>query len=132
MKEELIDKAIKAREKAYAPYSKFKVGAALLTKSGKIFTGANIENASYGASMCAERVAVFKAISEGETEIIEIAVVTDEKTPAMPCGICRQVLREFSTNLKIYAANLNGKILETTIDKLLPKAFTRKNLENKE
>ena len=131
MKKELIEEATKAREKAYAPYSNFKVGSAVLTKSGKVFTGANIENASYGASVCAERVALFKAISEGETEIVEIAVVTCAKEPTMPCGICRQVLKEFSENLKIYAANLEGKVIETTIDRLLPMAFTREDLENK-
>jgi len=131
MKKELIEEATKAREKAYAPYSNFKVGSAVLTKSGKVFTGANIENASYGASVCAERVALFKAISEGETEIVEIAVVTSAEEPTMPCGICRQVLKEFSKNLKIYAANLEGKVIETTIDRLLPMAFTREDLENK-
>ncbi|MCX6088651.1 MAG: cytidine deaminase [Caldiserica bacterium] len=131
MKKELIEEATKAREKAYAPYSNFKVGSAVLTKSGKVFTGANIENASYGASICAERVALFKAISEGETEIVEIAVVTCAEEPTMPCGICRQVLKEFSENLKIYAANLEGKVIETTIDRLLPMAFTREDLENK-
>jgi cytidine deaminase len=131
MKKELIKEATKAREKAYAPYSNFKVGSAVLTKSGKVFTGANIENASYGASVCAERVALFKAISEGETEIVEIAVVTGAEEPTMPCGICRQVLKEFSENLKIYAANLEGKVIETTIDRLFPMAFTREDLENK-
>ena len=131
MKKELIEEAKKAREKAYAPYSNFKVGAAVLTKNGKIFTGVNIENSSFGASVCAERVAVFNAINAGESKIVEVAVVTDKKDPAMPCGICRQVLKEFSKNLKIYAANLEGKIIETTLDKILPMAFTREDLENK-
>ncbi len=131
-KEELIEIAIKARENAYAPYSRFKVGAALLTKTGKIFTGCNVENSSYGASMCAERVAVFKAVSEGETEFEKIAVVTDTKEPAMPCGMCRQVLAEFSPRIKIYAANLEGKVLETTLDKLLPYAFTKEDLNGGE
>ncbi|MCD6426851.1 MAG: cytidine deaminase [Caldisericaceae bacterium] len=127
-KEELIEMAIKVRENAYAPYSDFKVGAALLTKTGKVFTGCNVENSSYGASMCAERVAVFKAVSEGEKEFTEIAVVTDTKEPAMPCGMCRQVLAEFSPHIKIYAANLKGKVIETTLDKLLPYAFTKEDL----
>lgn len=131
MKTELIEAAKKAREKAYAPYSKFKVGAAILTKSRKVYTGANIENSSYGASVCAERVAVFDAINSGETEIVELAVVTDKNEPVMPCGICRQVLTEFSKNLKIYAANLNGKVIETTLAKILPMAFTREDLEKK-
>ncbi len=130
-KEELINLAKKARENAYAPYSKFKVGAALLTKSGKAFTGCNVENSSFGASMCAERVAVFKAVSTGEREFTEIAVVTDTKDPAMPCGMCRQVLSEFAPNIKIYAANLNGKIKEITLEKLLPYAFTKENLGGK-
>ncbi len=131
MKKELIKEAKKARERAYAPYSKFKVGAAILTKSRKIFTGVNIENSSYGASVCAERVAVFNAINSGDPEIVEIAVVTDKKEPAMPCGICRQVLKEFSKNLKIYAANLEGRVIETTLDEILPMAFTKKDLKNK-
>ena len=129
-KEELVDIAKKARENAYAPYSKFKVGAALLTKSGKVFTGCNVENSSFGASMCAERVAVFKAVSEGEREFKAIAVVTDTDDPAMPCGMCRQVLSEFSINIKIYAANLNGKVKTATLRELLPYAFTKEDLNN--
>ncbi len=131
-KEELIEIARKARENAYAPYSNFKVGAALLTKSGKVVTGCNVENSSYGASMCAERVAVFKAISEGEKEFAEIAVITDAEEPAMPCGMCRQVLAEFSPRIKVYAANLRGKVIETTLDKLLPYAFTKEDLQGGE
>ena len=130
-KEQLVDIAKKAREYAYAPYSKFKVGAALLTKSGKIFTGCNVENSSFGASMCAERVAVFKAVSEGEREFEAIAVVTDTVDPAMPCGMCRQVLSEFSLDIKIYAANLNGEVKSTTLRELLPFAFTKKDLTDK-
>lgn len=129
-KEELVDIAKKARENAYAPYSKFKVGAALLTKNGKVFTGCNVENSSFGASMCAERVAVFKAVSEGEREFDAIAVVTDTDDPAMPCGMCRQVLSEFSMDIKIYAANLNGKVKTTTLRELLPYAFTKEDLNN--
>ncbi len=127
-KEELINLAKKAREKAYAPYSHFKVGAALLTKDGQAFTGCNVENSSFGASMCAERVAIFKAISMGERTFTEIAIVTDAEDPAMPCGICRQVLSEFVQDIKIYAANLKGKIKETTLKELLPYAFTKKDL----
>ncbi len=130
-KEELIDMAKEARKNAYAPYSKFKVGAALLTKSGKVFTGCNVENSSFGASMCAERVAVFKAVSEGEREFKAIAVVTDTDDPAMPCGMCRQVLSEFSMDIKVYAANLDGKVKTTTLRDLLPYAFTKEDLNDK-
>ena len=130
-KEELIDVAKKARKNAYAPYSKFKVGAALLTKSGKVFTGCNVENSSFGASMCAERVAVFKAVSEGEREFEAIAVVTDTDDPAMPCGMCRQVLSEFSMDIEVYAANLDGKVKTTTLRELLPYAFTKEDLNDK-
>ncbi len=131
-KEKLIDMAKKAMANAYAPYSHFKVGAALLTKNGKVFTGCNVENSSYGASMCAERVAVFKAVSEGEQEFSAIAVVTDTEDPAMPCGMCRQVLSEFATDLKVYAANLDGKVKETTLKELLPYAFTKEDLNGGE
>lgn len=94
-KQNLIDEAINIRNKAYVPYSKFQVGAALLTKSGKIYTGCNIENAAYPVSCCAERVAIFKAISEGETEFVEMAVAADTERPVPPCGSCRQVMSEF-------------------------------------
>ena len=127
-KDKLIEMAKEARKNAYAPYSNFKVGAALLTKSGRVFTGCNVENSSFGASMCAERVAVFKAVNEGEREFQAIAVVTDTKEPAMPCGLCRQVLSEFSLDIKIYAANLDGDVRETTLKDLLPYAFTKKDL----
>jgi len=93
--EELISLAKKACSNAYAPYSKFNVGAALLTKNGKIFTGSNIENASYGATVCAERVAIFKAVSEGEREFESIAIYTNADKLSFPCGICRQVMIEF-------------------------------------
>ncbi|MGB9695409.1 MAG: cytidine deaminase [Caldisericaceae bacterium] len=131
MKEKLIEEATKAMEHAYVPYSNFRVGAAVLMKSGKIYTGANIENSSYGATVCAERVAIFKAISEGETEIEEIAVVTETETPSSPCGICRQVIAEFSDNAKIILANTKGKVIETSLSELLPMAFTKKDLHNK-
>ncbi len=130
-KEKLIELARIARENAYAPYSHFKVGTALLTKNGKVFTGCNIENSSFGASMCAERVAVFKAVSEGEREFETIALVTNTEEPAMPCGICRQVLSEFAPNIKIYAANLTGTVKETSLKELLPYAFTKEDLGGK-
>jgi cytidine deaminase len=124
---ELIDLAGKARKKAYAPYSRYKVGAALLGKSGKVYTGCNVENASYGHTVCAERTAVLKAVSEGEMEFEAIAVVT--KNGGSPCGACRQVLSEFAPKLTIYIADKNGEYRTTTIQKLLPDSFTPAHLE---
>jgi len=124
---ELIKKAMEAREKSYSPYSHFKVGAALKTTSGKVYTGTNVENASYGLTVCAERVAVYKAMSEGEREFEALAVFTeaDELTP--PCGACRQVLWEFSKNLIIVLANSREeKILK--LSDLLPLPFQKENL----
>lgn len=120
---ELIDEAIKARKFAYAPYSKFKVGAALLTKNGKIFTGCNVECASYGGTNCAERTAIFKAVSEGEKHFEAIAIVLDPVNLGTPCGICRQVIYEFGPKIKVIMANLNGEYEIKTIEELLPYAF---------
>jgi cytidine deaminase len=125
--EELIDLAKQVRKKAYAPYSHYKVGAALLGKSGKIYTGCNVENASYGHTVCAERTAVLKAVSEGEREFEAVAVVT--KNGGSPCGACRQVLSEFSPELIIYIANKDGEYRTTTLKKLLPDSFTPAHLE---
>jgi cytidine deaminase len=122
----LIAAAAKAREKAYVPYSRFAVGAALLGVSGRVYTGCNVENASSGATCCAERTAVFKAVSEGEREFVAIAVVTDVPRPASPCGICRQVLAEFSDDLVVIMANLQGESCTERIGGLLPLAFTKK------
>jgi len=108
--------------KAYAPYSNYKVGAALLTKSGKIFTGCNIENSSYGLTNCAERTAVFKAVSEGETEFEEIVIYVDSQKLPSPCGACRQVLSEFSSDLKVTISSPR-KTVETDIQELLPLSF---------
>ncbi|MEO6588850.1 MAG: cytidine deaminase [Pyrinomonadaceae bacterium] len=126
---DLTETAKKAREKAHAPFSNFKVGAAVRTKSGKIFTGCNIENASYGLTMCAERVAVFKAISEGESEFEEIAVVadTDELTP--PCGPCRQIIWEFCGDSPVTMASLKGEAETMQMSELLPRAFDIKFLK---
>ncbi len=129
-KDELLKMAVKAQNNAYAPYSHFKVGAAILTRNGKIYSGCNIENSSYGASICAERVALFKAVSEGEKDFLAIAIATDTKEPVMPCGICRQVLSEFAPNLKIYAINISGKVKEALLDQMLPDAFTKEDLED--
>ncbi len=120
----LLEHAKLARERAYVPYSKFKVGAALLTKTGKIYEGCNIENASYGLANCAERTAIFKAISEGETELEAIAVVADTSKPVAPCGACRQVISEFNPKMIVILGNLKGDVSEYTIDQLLPGAFS--------
>ncbi len=118
----LIKMAKQASQNAYAPFSGFKVGAALLTKSGKVFTGCNVENSSYGLSNCAERTAVFKAVSEGETEFTEIVISADSDKIFSPCGACRQVLSEFSSTLKITIIS-NKETIETTINELLPMKF---------
>lgn len=123
--EELIAKAMKARENAYAPYSGFRVGAALLTASGRVFEGCNVENASYGATICSERVAAVKAVSAGETRFVALAVVADGPSLPVPCGICRQFLAEFGLELDIYLANLAGERKHVTLGELLPEAFTR-------
>ncbi|MDF2607192.1 MAG: cytidine deaminase [Bacillales bacterium] len=120
----LIQDAINARESAYVPYSKFKVGAALLSDDGIVYKGCNIENASFGLTNCAERTAVFKAVSEGKRTFSAIAIVADTDGPVSPCGACRQVLAEFlDQNSKVFLSNLNGNIHETTVQDLLPGAF---------
>ncbi|MCQ6268714.1 cytidine deaminase [Fictibacillus sp. WQ 8-8] len=125
----LVDQAIKARQKAYVPYSKFQVGAALLTENDLLFLGCNIENASFGMTNCAERTAIFKAVSEGEHTIKAIAVVGETEGPISPCGACRQVIAEFcNTDTRIILANLKGDIKETTISELLPGFFSSKDL----
>lgn len=121
--QELYAAAKKVREYAYAPYSHFSVGAAILSSEGEIFTGCNVENASYGLSVCAERVAVFKAVSQGCSSFRALVLVTDGETPASPCGACRQVLAEFSPELEVFMCNLKGKIVHTTVEKLLPYTF---------
>ncbi len=128
---ELIEAALQAREQAYAPYSGYKVGAALLTKSGEIFTGVNVENAAYPTGTCAERVAVFKAVSEGQLEFDSLVVASSNG--GTPCGACRQVLSEFGLSTKILIVNRKGKlVLETTVDDLLPGAFTPQDLPRKQ
>jgi len=126
----LIDLAIEARRHAYAPYSNYPVGAALRTKSGKVFTGVNVENAAYPTGICAERTAVFKAVSEGEHEFEVIAVVTENG--GTPCGSCRQVLAEFGLDTLVLIANKDGELVqETTVRDLLPGAFTPEHLVKK-
>ena len=121
-KKHLIEKAKEVSKKAYTPYSNYKVGAALLMKSGKVYTGCNIENSSYGLTNCAERTAVFKAVSEGEMEFEEMVIYADSPHLPTPCGACRQVLSEFGSKLKITIIS-NKEQLETSISELLPLAF---------
>jgi len=124
----LLELAWKARETAYAPYSSFKVGAALLAESGQIYAGCNIENASYGATICAERVAIAKAVSAGERRFAILAVVADGAAPPSPCGLCRQFLAEFSQDTLICMANSRGEARRMRLHELLPGAFTRDSL----
>lgn len=127
---ELIKKAIEAREKAYVPYSKFKVGAALLTENDKVYTGCNIENASYGATNCAERTAIFKAVSEGEKNIKAIAIVGSQEELTFPCGICRQVISEFALgDMKVIIGKNENEYVVKTLEEILPGAFTKKDLQ---
>jgi cytidine deaminase len=125
---QLIEAALAARKWAYAPYSKYKVGAALLTASGKVYDGVNIENAAYPSGICAERVAVFKAVSEGEHEFSALAVATHNG--GTPCGACRQVLAEFGLDTQVIIVNDKGTVTqETTVKDLLPGAFTSSSLK---
>jgi cytidine deaminase len=126
--EKLVAAAAEARRWAYAPYSNYAVGAAVLAASGRVYDGVNIENAAYPTGMCAERVALFKAVSQGEREFTAIAVVTDNG--GSPCGACRQVLSEFGLDTKVVIADTSGKVvLETTVGDLLPGAFGPENLK---
>ena len=126
----LISAATLARKKSYSPYSKIQVGAAVLTGDGSQFSGCNIENASYGGTNCAERVAIQKAISEkGAVELKEIAVVTDANPPWPPCGLCLQVIAEFGPRAIIHCANLKGEIRSFKLSDLLPEAFSPKHIE---
>ncbi len=122
---ELMQKAKLVRKNAYAPYSNFKVGCALLSSSGKLYTGVNVENGSYGLTTCAERMAVFKAVSQGERKFQKIAIVTDTREPKYLCGACLQVLSEFCEDLKIICATVSGKTKTYTLKELLPKAFKK-------
>lgn len=126
-RQELIQSAISARRMAYAPYSYYPVGAALLTSSGETYTGVNVENAAYPTSMCAERVAVFKAVSEGKREFLAIAVATNNG--GSPCGSCRQVLAEFGLGTLVLVVDKDGHVIqEGTVSDFLPGAFTPSDL----
>ncbi len=122
----LLKQAIEAREYAYAPYSNYKVGAALLTTDGKIYKGCNVENAAYSPGSCAERTAIFKAVSEGDLDFKAIAIVTPDG--GTPCGVCRQVIREFAPNLTIIVGNLAGHYRVFALSDLLPHSFGPDNL----
>lgn len=127
LQKRLIETAIEARQWAYAPYSHYRVGAALLTESGKIYEGVNVESAAYPTSICAERVAIFKAVSEGERDFDTIVVATENG--GTPCGACRQVMAEFSLTMRVLIVDEAGKIhIESTVEKLLPEAFTPRDL----
>ena len=127
VRQTLIERALAVRRWAYAPYSHYHVGAAMLADSGRIYDGINVENAAYGSSICAERTALVKAVSEGERRFEAIAVVTNNG--GSPCGACRQMLAEFGLDLKILLIDGEGKVLrETTLRKLLPDAFTPESL----
>lgn len=128
-KQILISKAKKARKKAYAPYSKFKVGAALLLKNGEIICGANIENSSYGLTICAERVAIATAIAGGFSDFVAMAIVVDLPKPGAPCGACRQVIAEFAPSLPIILANKQNDQIVTNLSELLPYQFSKADLD---
>ena len=128
--QKLMDCAIKARENAYSPYSHFAVGAALLCEDGTLYKGCNIENASYGLTNCAERTAIFKAVSEGHIKFKALAVVADTEGPCAPCGACRQVMAEFKIPL-IIMGNLMGNIKIVTIEELLPFSFSECDVTGK-
>lgn len=125
---ELIAKAAEARQKALAPYSGFKVGAAIRMKDGRIYTGCNIENVSYGLSICAERVALWKALSDGGTEFAEIAIVTDAEVLTTPCGACRQLLWEYCGDIPVHLHSLKGLQQEHRLAALFPFPFDQQSL----
>jgi cytidine deaminase len=126
--EELIRVASLARQRAHAPYSKYKVGAAIRTKRNKVHSGANVENASYGLTVCAERTAAFAAVNAGDTAFDAIAIVIDDDRLPTPCGACRQVLAEFSPDMRVILATIGGKRKVTTLRELLPDPFLPENL----
>jgi cytidine deaminase len=131
---ELINLAFKASKNAYAPYSKYKVGAALECSGGEVFLGCNVENAAYGSTICAERVAVGKAVSEGKRDFLRIAVAAESDDNAnsdyaMPCGACRQFLNEFAPEMEVLAARFDGRYVSYRLNELLPKAFSPENLK---
>ncbi len=126
----LLRAAKDARKNAYVPYSNFAVGAAVMTEDGKIFTGSNVENASYGLTVCAERNAIFHAVNQGYTRFAGLAVIADSPGPTSPCGACRQVMSEFfSSQTPVIMGNIKGEIINKTMASLLPDAFEREDLD---
>jgi len=125
-RDRLLEKAKNAKRNSYSPYSKFKVGAAVQSETGKIFSGCNVENSSYGLSMCAERVALFKAVSDGHKKIKSIAITSSGKNPTFPCGACRQVLVEFNPDMIVYIDKDSSSYM---ISELLTKSFSKKQLK---
>ena len=130
-KEHLLEQAATARARAYAPYSGFKVGAALLGRSGTVYLGCNVENSAYPAGLCAERVAFGNAIAAGEHDFVRLAVLAGSPRPVSPCGMCRQVIAELAPGIEILLANLDGACDETTPEVLLPGAFTANDLDRR-
>jgi len=128
--ERLVELALSARLKAYAPYSKYKVGAALLTEDGRVYTGCNVENSSYGITICAERTAVANAVGDGHRRFKAVAVVTASSPPGPPCGICRQTLAEFTPEMTVILANTRGEVRKTKLSKLYPDHFSAEFLES--
>jgi cytidine deaminase len=130
--DQLVKKALEARNNAYAPYSGYRVGAALLAKSGKVYTGVNVENVAYGLTNCAERTAIFNAVTAGEREFLAVAVANDGGEPGFPCGSCRQVLYEFcSPDIDIITSNQKGEFSVYTLEELLPHAFYNSRITRK-
>jgi cytidine deaminase len=131
----LVNAAQKAQRNAYAPYSRFPVGAAVLTKNGKIYTGCNVENAAYPSGICAERTAIFKAVSEGERELVAIAVIGPTEQPLSPCGACRQVMAEFSdadSPLIVLSCSAGGPMTIETLAALLPRSFSKSSVTSEQ
>jgi len=129
--DEVIKQAKLARQRAYSPYSRVKIGAAVLTAGGKVYAGTNIENASYGLSCCAERTAIFKAVSEGHRDIVAVAVVGKSEDFTKPCGACRQVMIEFNPKMKVLRRGLDGFSADTTASHLLPEQFNPPELSKR-
>lgn len=130
--EALVEAAWAVREHAYAPYSRFRVGAAVRAGSGRVYVGANVENASYPVGACAERAAVCAAVSAGEREIVAVAIATDTPKPVSPCGLCRQTLREFGADMEVVLASRDGGRHSTRLGELLPMSFGPDDLRNAE
>lgn len=128
--EALIKAAAGARAHAYAPYSNFQVGAAVLAEDGQIYAGCNVENASYGLTICAERAAIFAAAGAGQRRLTAVAIVTDTATPTAPCGACRQVMREFGPDVLVVSATLGGRRIARHLSDLLPESFGPEDLQH--